>query len=243
LAIIRAGGDSFTGFFGGKVAVSNFTSIMPSKAARAYFAKGCTEGNYSNLDYQALILPGKTLSYEVNLSATNCGCSAVLSLVNMRYSEDPGQCDGDFYCNAGAECGVRCAEARIMSANRYTWRTSLHDTNNDMERESVLFGQLYRPKSQCIDTDRPFKVEATVSLDASSLLVKLTQGHCFVETVATGPGMDHDLRRGMTLALSYSKNDRSFGHKACREYEPQLCPESIALSSFMLADGYPQRGR
>jgi len=240
LEIIRAGRDSFTRFHGGKVTVSNFTSIRPSKAARAYFGRGCTEGNYSNLDYQAMILPGKTLSYEVNLSATNCGCSAVLSLVNMRYSQDPGQCDGDFYCNAGAECGVRCAEARIMSANRFTWMTSLHNTNHDVERQSVIFGQLYRPKSQCIDTDRPFKVDATVSLDASSLLVKLTQGNCFVETVATGPGLDRELRRGMTLALSYTKNVRTFGHRSCREYEPQLCPESVELSRFTLAGGYPR---
>eukprot|EP00419_Tripos_fusus_P055231 CAMPEP_0172810222 /NCGR_PEP_ID=MMETSP1075-20121228/8667_1 /TAXON_ID=2916 /ORGANISM="Ceratium fusus, Strain PA161109" /LENGTH=368 /DNA_ID=CAMNT_0013649501 /DNA_START=612 /DNA_END=1718 /DNA_ORIENTATION=- len=238
LQIIRAGGDGFTGYPRGKVVVSNFTSIMASKATRAYFGEGCTEGNYSNLDYKAFILPGRTLSYDVDLSETNCGCSAVLSLVNMRYSEDPGQCDGDFYCDADAECGVRCAEAKIMQANRFTWTTSLHDTVHGMERQSMLFGQSYRPESKCINTDRPFRVDATVSLDASSLLVKLTQGHCFVETVAAGPGLDRELRRGMTLALSYIRIAKEFGHTACKQYSPQFCPESVKLSRFKVAEGY-----
>jgi hypothetical protein len=49
-------------------------SLRPHMGARAYFADSCTAGMYSNGDYIALELLGKTLRYTADVSGAGCDC-------------------------------------------------------------------------------------------------------------------------------------------------------------------------
>ena len=44
----------------------------------------------------------------------------------MHWSSEPGVCDGDYYCNPSASCGVSCAELALFEANRHAFKTRAH---------------------------------------------------------------------------------------------------------------------
>jgi hypothetical protein len=120
--------------------------------ARAYLGDSCTEGHFSNTDYSAWKVLGKTLSITVDLSQATCGCNAAYYLVAMHQNTLPGtcmcgcaalivapssnstptaavlvgKCDGDFYCDANDICGVRCIEIDLVEANTRAFRTTVH---------------------------------------------------------------------------------------------------------------------
>lgn len=83
--------------------------------------------DYSCVDYKkgAVYLAGKTLSYEVDLSGTGCGCNAALYLVSMPQNPDPTSCR-DYYCDANKVCGVKCAELDLMEANSVGFQIAAH---------------------------------------------------------------------------------------------------------------------
>jgi hypothetical protein len=66
---------------------------------------------YECVDYRkgAMQLAGQSLSFDVDLSWTTCGCNAAVYLVAMPQSDEPNVC-GDFYCDSNSVCGVQCAE-------------------------------------------------------------------------------------------------------------------------------------
>ena len=39
----------------------------------------------------------------------------------------PGRCDGDYYCDAAASCGVSCAEITLFEANRHAFKATVND--------------------------------------------------------------------------------------------------------------------
>jgi len=243
LQVLQAVSDA-NGHAGGTVAVHNTTTVFPSKAGKAYFGEACTGGRaYSNTEYAAISLVNSTFSYTVDLSATNCGCVVSLKFVSMRQNKAPGLCHDDFYCDAVASCGSACSEVNVMQANRFMWKTTMRTPSDSDERESILKGDQYHPGSSCIDTNRPFRVSAVVSLDASSLLVRLTQGTCWLEAATLHTGMAYALRMGMTPVLSYTRNIKALDRQTCKGgYLPQMCPASVKFGDLALRSGYNGNG-
>jgi len=242
LQVLQAGADASNGLAGGAVAVHNRSTVSPSKAGKAYLGEACsTVGRaYSNTQYAAISLVNSTFSYTIDLSATNCGCVVSLKFVGMHQNTAPGRCNSDFYCDALASCGSACSEMNIMQANRFMWKTSMRTPSDSDDRTCILKGKNYHPWSKCIDTNKPFRVSAIVSLDASSLLVRLTQsGHtCSLEAAASHAGMADALRMGMTPVLSYTRNIKALDRHICKGYLPQLCPASVTFGDMSLRMGY-----
>merc|ERR1711924_569272 len=77
-------------------------------------------------------------------------------------------CHGDYYCDANKVCGIDCTEIDIMEANKHVFVTTLH-THDDPSGEGDGFDAAhaiwskdqYGPGGMCIDTNRPFRVEAS----------------------------------------------------------------------------------
>ena len=96
------------------------------------YAGECDAVSFGSFDYKcvdykagALELQGKTLSFEVDLSKSGCGCNAAVYLVSMPQSEAPSEC-ADRYCDANDVCGVRCTELDLMEANTVAWVSTVH---------------------------------------------------------------------------------------------------------------------
>ena len=47
----------------------------------------------------------------------------------MVSNAEPGRCDGDYYCDAAASCGVSCAEITLFEANRHAFKVEVHDSS------------------------------------------------------------------------------------------------------------------
>ena len=45
----------------------------------------------------------------------------------MVSNAEPGRCDGDYYCDAAASCGVSCAEITLFEANRHAFKATVDD--------------------------------------------------------------------------------------------------------------------
>ena len=46
----------------------------------------------------------------------------------MVSNAEPGRCDGDYYCDAAASCGVSCAEITLFEANRHAFKAKVDDS-------------------------------------------------------------------------------------------------------------------
>ena len=151
-------------------------------------------GEYGCVDYKegAMYLSGKTLSVEVDVSSTPCGCNAAFYLVSMPQSEDVSSC-GDYYCDANNVCGVECAEIDLIEANQVAFVSTVHvadDGNGDgwgvghyvipkEKRLSSADACPYGPDGACtIDTRAPYTASFsfTPADEPFGFSVALTQG-------------------------------------------------------------------
>jgi len=244
------------------VQVANYSTITANMGARAYFAMSCAAGHYSNQDYMALNLLGWSLRYTVDLSGAECGCNAALYLTSMRQNKNSSSCS-DYYCDANSVCGVACAEIDIQEANMHSWHSTLHG-RDDPNGVGGGFGgggeewsgprdwnaSQYSPGGSCIDTRRPFDVDAAFPVDAegslAGLVVTLSQEgkSCPLSTRTVGyagmPELTEALRAGMTPIVSYWSADDMLWMDgagkdklgACKKDRPSRCAESVRFSNF-----------
>merc|ERR1712241_923912 len=56
-------------------------AVKMTMDGRAYFADTCSDGLYSNADYKAVSLLGKTVSFTVDMGGAGCGCNVALYFV------------------------------------------------------------------------------------------------------------------------------------------------------------------
>ena len=226
--------------------------VSARNGARVYTADSCTEGDFADgTRYSALQLIGKTLSVDVDLSAVECGCNAAFYLVSMAQNAmEPGNCGGDYYCDANVVCGVRCTEVDLIEANKHAFHSTLH---NEWDGNGVAAGvgggkwdlSGYGPfDGAAIDTRRTFRVHSWfqsndgVSLD--SLVTTLTQGDSRANfAIYNGDGaISAALRAGMTPTFSYwSASDMTWLSSGVECFENQdLCGDTVTFQSLALCD-------
>jgi len=211
------------------VSVTDLRQVHCNMNGRAYFTDTCTAGFYAREQYLALKLLGKTMRYTIDLNQATCGCNAAFYLTSMHQNHDESTC-GDYYCDANAVCGVRCAEIDIMEANTEAWHSTLHAAEDNNGLGGGIGGggsgwngprdwQLsdYGPGARCIDTNRPFEVAVSFPVDHTGMLksmdVQLSQtGSSCPLTLSVGgymgmPEVTQALADGMTPILSYWSNN------------------------------------
>eukprot|EP00965_Chrysotila_dentata_P024639 816495-Pleurochrysis_carterae.AAC.2 len=192
--------------------------------------------NYSCVDYTEgqLILSGRELSFDVDLSATGCGCNAAVYLASMAQNPDPSTCK-DYYCDANSVCGVRCDELDLMEANRWAFIATAH-TRDDGNGVGFGLGHYvlrkesrFRPSEVCpygpattctINTLGPFtaRYKFTSADQPFSYNLTLVQGK---QSITAGPVAYQDpeanarlrksLDAGMILVVSNWDNLRTNG--------------------------------
>jgi len=209
------------------VSVGENGNVVTHMNGRAYFADKCQDGHYDHRDYLALNLLGKTLRYTVDLNGAGCGCNSALYLTSMNQNSEKSTC-GDYYCDANAVCGVKCAEIDIQEANMYSWHSTLHTAEDRNGLGAGIGGggagwngprtwdeSEYGPEGRCIDTSKPVDVAVSFPTDSEGMLrsmdVKLSQkgSPCPLELHLGGyKGMkevSEALQAGMTPIVSYWK--------------------------------------
>jgi len=162
-------------------------AVVPYMSGRSYLGDACssTPGEYDNTQYVAFKLLGKRLRYTVNLTGALCGCNAALYLTSLKQNDNVSECS-DYYCDANSVCGVRCAEIDIQEANQHGWHSTLHVAADGAGAAHGYGGggpgwsgprdwteAQYGPGGECIDTDKPFQVEAAFPTDGGGNLVSM----------------------------------------------------------------------
>lgn len=240
--------------------------VSPQMGARGYFADTCTPGAYDHRQYVAPKLLGHRIRYTANLSGAGCGCNAAFYLTSMRQNARPTECF-DHYCDASQVCGEACAEIDIQEANQYAWHSTLH-TATDTDGVSGGYGgggdswsgprdwtaHDYGPGGKCIDTGKPFQVEAAFPVDADGSLlgmqVTLSQKGqpCSLSRVLGEydglAELSKALDTGMTPVLSYWSDDDmlwmdgkgSDGKGACEKDSASSCADYVHFYDFALED-------
>ena len=166
-------------------------SSRSRNGARVYLADRCTEGRYNPRDYAHLHLLNRTLSFTVDLSApVACGCNAAFYLGELYSNNEPGACDGDYYCDAASVCGVKCFEYDLMEANQQTFQSTFHLSTDhgggvawglSKQAASSISARDYGPNGAVVSTAHPFRVHTFFQPDASghqlSAVETTLQGH------------------------------------------------------------------
>jgi hypothetical protein len=174
---------------------------------------------YSPAEYSTVNLLDRTFSWTVDLSELGCSCGASLFLVPMAQQTTPNS-RGDYYCDID-DAGSQCAELDLMIANKHAFHLSLHATtdtdSNDGGGVDGGYGggtdshdygagvttdvswngprdfdsSEYGPGASCVDTDRPFRVQAVFPVSAATgdlefVKAVLTQDGCSLHTSKVG---------------------------------------------------------
>ena len=130
-------------------------------------------------------LLGKTLSYELDLSAAPCSCNAALYWVSMpAYDTEgrpaPGE-KGNFYCDGNKMWGNWCWELDSIEANQHVMQVTAHECSQPAgafishcdgpgaRRNSYFVNRTSLcTKDTCsIDTRRPFRHEQSFVTDGA----------------------------------------------------------------------------
>merc|ERR1719424_1583312 len=92
----------------------------------------------------------------------------------MTSNRDPGNCNGDYYCDANKVCGLNCDEMDLVEANKYAFHAAAHTAFDGSGRSNGwgggnahrAFGSAeYGPDGFIIDTNAPFRVHAFFATD------------------------------------------------------------------------------
>jgi hypothetical protein len=228
-------------------------TVVLNSWSRHYFADAC--GPLPSA-YGAWQLLGRTFSFDVDLSATGCGCNLALYTASMRQNTVLGTCwggvSGLYYCDANNVCGVRCDEIDIMEANTHAFHSVAHQhwdgggQGGGFGGSSGHPGSAYGPSASTIDTARPFRVHTT--FDSISGLTAITtaleqEGRRTSWSVAPShylTGLDSSTRAGLTIVISYwSSGSNGMGwldRPPCGDYGTPSCG-AATLSNFALTGG------
>jgi len=203
--------------------------VSPQLGGRAYFADKCKAGHFSNEDYLALTLLGKTISFSTDISGAGCGCNAAFYMTNMHQNMEVSEC-GDYYCDANNVCGESCAEIDIMEGNMFAFHSTLHSAH-DHDGKGVGYGggsdssyagwngprqwtaEEYAPNGRCIDTNLPYSVSVSFptneqgNLEAMEIVLTQPGKDCPLAATITNyegnAAMTSALKQGMTPIVSY----------------------------------------
>jgi hypothetical protein len=232
-------------------------AVVMHMEGRAYLADQCTEGSYSNQDYTSISLLGKTVQFTVDLGGAGCGCNVAFYFVSMKQNSDETKCK-DYYCDANSVCGVPCSEVDIMEANSLVWRSTLH-LQEDPAGSAAGYGgtgphtqtwtsKEYGPGSTCIDTNKPFNVQAHFPVHDGGtfqgMMVDLQQDGSLCGGLTASVGwyefggadalakLTDILKEGMVPVVSYWKSDDMLwldgsdvnGETPCEADRPLDCP-------------------
>jgi len=249
---------------GGAEVVVASGRVSPQMGARAYFADACAPGVYDHRQYVAPKLLGHRIRYTANLSGAGCGCNAAFYLTSMRQNAHPSECH-DHYCDANRVCGEACAEIDIQEANQYAWHSTLH-TATDADGASGGYGGggdswsgprdwaagEDGPGGKCINTGKPFQVEAAFPVDADGSLLSMQvalsqegQPCSLSRELGEYDGLaelSKALDAGMTPVLSYWSDDDMLwldgkggdGRGACKEDSASSCADHVHFYDFAL---------
>jgi len=249
-----------------KMSVLEDTIVAPM-GSRSYFASYCTPGEYSNEQYQAWDLRGKTLVYTTDLSHAGCGCNAALYLVSMRQNKHKSEC-GDHYCDANNVCGESCTEIDIQEGNRFSWHSTLHASRDPGGMGKGYGGGGFGwsgprdwnpgqlgPGARCIDTDLPFEVSAFFPVDQwgtlTAMEITLTQHgkDCPLWVRLSGYGQMAELNAafaaGMTPVVSYKGSGTwmdgrgADGRGPCARELPDRCGQYVRFYNFSVTPALP----
>mmetsp|Transcript_63466 Transcript_63466/g.125540 ORF Transcript_63466/g.125540 Transcript_63466/m.125540 type:complete len:759 (-) Transcript_63466:122-2398(-) len=246
--------------------VSGSAELTASMGSRAYFAERCNAGTYSNEDYLALNLLGKTLRYTTDLSGAGCGCNAAMYLTSLKQNTNPSECH-DYYCDANNVCGQSCAEIDIQEANQLAWHSTLHSANDRFGVGGGYGGgdswngardwnaAQYGPHARCIDTNRPFEVAVSFPINGpggilTAMQIELTQqGHsCSLKlnlnSYSSMAELSQALQKGMTPIISYWSSDKMLWMDGkgtdrqgpCAADNAKACGNSVKFFNFSVAD-------
>ena len=224
--------------------------------ARVYLADQCTEGDYQPAHYTALRLMGKTMSIDVDLSAAGCNCNVAWYVVPMRGNSNPGNCEGDYYCDANNVCGVRCDEVDLMEANTRAFHSAAHTLYDGGGQASGYGGGQhafrngqYGPAASTIDTMQPFRVHAFFGTSGGSLTaIRMTleqQGKTLQFSMAPSWYMRRltaSFEAGMTPVMSYWSSSQMdwLNSPPCGRSTSTMqdaCGEVAVLSNMAICDG------
>jgi hypothetical protein len=181
----------------------------------------------------------------------------------MHHNRNPSECL-DYYCDAGNGCGQSCAEIDIQEGNKFSWRSSLHGSGDyDGLGKGVGGGGAdwsgprdwstaeYGPNASCIDTSKPFQVEAGFPADADCQLIAMeitlsqaTRSDCklklAIDSYAGMAEMSKALAAGMTPVVNYWNSADMLwmdgkgadGQGPCGTDKPDQCSNRTKFSNF-----------
>jgi hypothetical protein len=146
--------------------------ILLGHNVRMYLSRSC---DMLPSAYASWSLVGRSISFTLDLGRAGCGCNVAAYLVSMPQNTQPGTCRGggdygDYYCDANAVCGVRCAEIDLLEANTHALHTTAHKADDaggvgagigGDHIEKVFTPTEYGPGGTIIDTSKPFKVRVS----------------------------------------------------------------------------------
>jgi len=246
--------------------ISGSGELMANMGSRAYFAERCSAGTYSNEDYLALNLLGKTMRYTTDLSGAGCGCNAAMYLTSLKQNSNPSDCH-DHYCDANNVCGQSCAEIDIQEANQLAWHSTLHTA---LDRFGVGGGYgggdswngardwnaaQYGPHASCIDTIAPFEVAVSFPVSGpggtlTAMQIELTQQgrscplKLSLDSYIGMAELSQALQNGMTPIISYWSSDKMLWMDGkgtdqqgpCATDNAKVCGNSVKFYNFSVAD-------
>jgi len=232
---------------GAKVSSSG-RAVKLSLDTHAFLAKSCKPHADSLVKWR---LPGRVLSFSLDMGNAGCGCNLALALVSMGQSRSRTSLPD--ICDTSMANGVRsCAEIDLAQCNSHAFRAAAHSANDAAGMGGglgghgslqVLLPSEYGPGASIIDTHHPFHVSIAFhspsphNLRFTSIVTTLSQGErskafsVIPEPYASALSVAGNA--GMAMVLSYSSS-RELGwlqEAVCTLSNPAECQNARPLIS------------